>query len=125
MTKREKIEQVLENLTESETIEMWNDYCELNRYDDRVIWYMGTVLEELNQMTFGDAMGSIDKDEFDLDDDYARNDDLYGWQSFCDIYDVVDDSELADYIEDFDESFGNWELEEIFEEEEEEEEEEE
>lgn len=122
--KKEEIMELLEGLNDSDILEMWNEYCDRNRYYDMRVEDIGFVLEELDALSFGDAMSRIDRDQFDLNDDYGRNHDLYGWQTFCDIYEVVDLGTLADYIIDNDEPFGNFEIEELLEEDEEDDDEE-
>lgn len=122
MTLNEKIMEVLQEMDDDAILEMWNEFQRDYRYEDEV-YTLGEVLDGfLNDLTFAEALEAIDKDEFNLSDDYAVNT-IYGWKTFCDIFEVVDLGDLADYIENEQETFNYPELEELFEEEEEEDEE--
>lgn len=121
-TINEMIIEFLETLSDEDTLEMWNEFQESYRYEDRV-YLIDEVLEcFLNDLSFKEALECIDKDEFDTDDLYAV-DTIYGWKTFNDIFDVVDLGDLADYIENEREDFGYCELEAILEEEDDEEDE--
>lgn len=122
MSINERIIEFLETMDEEDIREMWNEYQRDYRYEDEV--YTVSEVEDafLGDLTFREALEAIDKDEFDLDDDYAVNT-IYGWKTFCDIFEVVDLGDLADYIENEREDFDYPELEEILEEADEEDEE--
>ena len=119
MTKQDKILEVLETIEESELISMWNERCQAYRYDDEEIFDMYSLDEFFGSMNFSEALNQIDTDNFSLNDDYFYFS-IYGARSLTYIDDVVDLEELAEYIEDTEDTFGNSELEEIFEEDEEE-----
>lgn len=121
MTLNEKIMEVLQAMDDETTLEAWNEFQRAYNYDEE-IFPLSEVCEcFLNDLTFAEALEAIDKDEFDLSDDYAVNT-IYGWKTFCDIFEVVDLGELANYIENEQETFNYPELEELFEEMEEDEE---
>lgn len=123
MERIEKIMEVLQSMDDETTREMWNEYQQAYRYEDEV--YTVAEVEDafLGDLTFREALEAIDKDEFDLDDEYAVNT-IYGWKTFNDLFDVVDLGDLAKYIDEEGETFNYPELEEIFEEGEEDEEDE-
>lgn len=123
MTRYERILEVLQGLGEDETVEMWNEYVERNNYEDR-IYYMSEVDEVVfcyRKMTLGEVQWLYDND-FNPEDEYFTYDG-YDIDTFSDIYEIADDSTLADYIDENEEDFGNSDLMDIFEEDEEEDEE--
>lgn len=109
---------------DNELVEMWNDYCGANCYDDDHIYHM----YELNDLFYDrgatellDALG----DNFRHRDEYFKWG-IYGLESFNDLYDKIDNyslSDLADYLIDHKKDYGVVELRELFEELENEEEE--
>ena len=125
MTKRERIEEVISNLYDYEIIEMWNEYCDNNGYyDDKVF-----AMSEVDDVVFYDKDLSLETVQWLQDNDFDPTDDYFAYdgydiETFCDIYDKVNEGELADYIEDNDDPLGNDEIEEILEEEDEDEDEE-
>ena len=123
MERIDAIIEFLETLDDEETRDMWNEFQRAYRYEDEVFTVAEVENDFLGDLTFREALEAIDKDEFDLDDDWAVNT-IYGWKTFSDLFDVVDLGELARYIENEEEFFGYPELEELFEEEDEEDEEE-
>lgn len=118
MTKQERIIEILETIDESELISMWNERCEEYRYDDEEIFDMYSLDDFFGGMNFAEALNHIDIDNFSLNDDYFYFS-IYGARSLTYIDDVIDLEELADYIEDTENTFGNSELEELFEDDEE------
>lgn len=123
MTRYERILEVLQGLGEDDTIEMWNEYQERNNYEDR-IYYMS----EVDEVVFCDRKMTLEEVQWLYDNNFYPEDeyftyDGYDIKTFSDIYEIADDSTLADYIDDNEEDFGNSDLMDIFEEEEEEEEE--
>lgn len=122
MERYERIMEVLQEMDDEEILEMWNEYQRDYRYEEE-IYSVDEVCEcFLNDLRFAEALEAIDRDEFDLSDDYAVNT-IYGWKTFSDLYDVVDLGDLAGYIDNEEENFNYPELEEIFEEDDEEDEE--
>lgn len=117
--KNERIMEVLEELGDEDTREMWNQYCdERADYEEKVLLF-AEMVDELSDLNFLEAIQHIDMGEFNTNDDYAQET-IYGWRTFSDLFDVVDLGVLADYIEESEEDFGNWDLQEILEEEDEE-----
>lgn len=120
MERIEKIMEVLQSMDDETTREMWNEFQQAYRYEDEVYTLDEVIDGFLNDLSFREALEAIDKDEFDLNDDYAVST-IYGWKTFCDIFEVVDLGDLAKYIDEEGETFNYPELEEIFEEDEEDE----
>ncbi len=123
---RERVEEIVSLWSEGTAIENWNEYCEDNNYyDDRIEF---NFVDELlcgctRPSEVLDAIG----DGYNMNDSYAVFD-IYGLKSF----NYLDDSEspydvstLVDYIIENEECFGDYDLEELFEEEIDEEEDEE
>lgn len=101
----EELKELLENLTDSELVEVWNEYCDNNRcYDDK-IEYMDDFdcLMEGNSPT--KILESVAKD-FSTYDDYFKFG-IYGCKSFGDPSDYIYFDDLANYILDNDEDFDN------------------
>lgn len=123
MTRKERIEEVLNGLSTEDIVSAWNEYQQANNYEDELI-PMYELDDYFCGCTVTEFLGKIDMDEFDLNDDYFRYT-IYGIASVSDVFDVIYIDELAQYMDDNEEYFDVYEIEEIFEEEEEEEEEEE
>lgn len=125
MTKEERIQQIIDTLDESTIVMMWNERCDAYRYDDDRIYSMSEIDDIFGKMWASDFLDKFGRD-FDGSDDYFK-DGVWGLESFNDIYDVVDDDELIEYIINEDEDFesdGVDGIREILDEEDEEEEEE-
>lgn len=123
--KKEEIMELLEGLSDSDTLDMWNEYCENNGYYGDMVHYMSEFDDYFAGTMTLSALQEIFRQDFDPFCDYFRMDCGSIEECFDDIFEVVDLGTLADYIIDNDESFGNWEIEELLEEDEEEDEEEE
>ena len=121
--KREALQNIIDMLDESDIISMWNERCDNTCYDDEYIYSMGDFDELMNGKSPSDIVDALDSN-FDLGDDYIRFT-IWGVESFSDIYDIVDDGELIDYMLENDEDFYNSDIREVLEEEDEDEEDEE
>lgn len=102
------IERVVEEFTTEQSIEAWNNYCERNSYEEIIYNLSDDTIDEL----FADKTPSElirMREIVDLDDDYFyfHLGELY---TTNDIYDVVDDSEIADYVIDYDDDCEDSEL---------------
>ena len=115
LTKEEKLEAVLNTVDDVDVINWWNDCCS----DDDTIHYM----DELDYYCRNwSATEIIDNTEdFHTNDDYFVEN-IYGLESFSDIYDIVDNTELINYMIDNDEDFGSEDVREILDEDDDEEE---
>lgn len=113
--KRENLQNIIDNLDETEIITMWNYICA----DSDVIYYMdeldGFFHDKKHCNCATDIIDSLD-DNFSTSDYYFA-DGEWGIKSFDDIYDIVDDDELINYMLDSDEDFGNDDIRDILDEE--------
>lgn len=96
----EEINNIVEEFTTEQTIEAWNNYCNRNYYEETIDYLSDETIDEL----FADKtpselirMGS----DVDLDNKYFYFH-LGELNTTDDIYDIVDDSEIVDYIIDND-----------------------
>lgn len=112
--KIEELKELLENLTENELVDVWNEYCDINSYYDDKICYMDWLDEDLQNKTPTQIIDMIDND-FSLRDNYYKYT-IYGIESFDDASDVVYFDDLANYILDNDEDFDNDEIREFLDE---------
>lgn len=117
--KREKLQEIIDNLDETVIITMWNDICA----DSDIIYYMDELDGFFNKRGYKSATSIIDSldDDFSTED-YYFSDGNWGIKSYDDIYDVVDDDDLIDYMLEVDEDFGNDDIRDILDEETDEEE---
>lgn len=104
MTRQEFIEDALCNtVNDADILELWNMYCDDNRYDDDHIYDMC----EFDCMAEGysptDLVNNLD--DFDVNDDYFVIG-IYGFKSFDDIYEIVSNDDLARWIDDNDDDNG-------------------
>ena len=105
----EEINRVVEEFTTEQSIEAWNNRCEKMRYYEDYIYTLSdeVIDEELYNKTPSELirMGR----DINLNDDYYyyHLDEL---RTTNDIYDIVDDSEIADYVIDYDDDCGDSEL---------------
>lgn len=110
----EEINNVVESLTEEQLIEAWNNYCDENHYEE-VICYLSDY--EINDLFSNKTPAELIRMGKDVDLDskyfYFHLGELY---TTNDIYDVVDDSEIADYVIDYDDDCGDSELRELLDE---------
>lgn len=113
--KREKLQAIIDNADDNDIITWWNDHCDCDT--DR-IFYMDELdgfFVERGYKSATDIIDSLDSD-FSTSDYYFTEGD-YGIKSFDDIYDVVDDDDLIDYMLEIDEDFGNDDIRDILDEE--------
>lgn len=110
--KREKLQEIIDNLDETDVIEMWNEACP----SDRDIHYMDELDEHFKHASPTNIVDSL-VDGFSTSDYYFAEGDYGDLESFDDIYDVVDDCIIIDYMLDMDEDFGNDDIRNILDEE--------
>lgn len=123
MTKEERLQSIIDTMDEWNIIQMWNDRCDsYSDFEDR-IYYMTEIDDIFGKMWASEFLDKFDRD-FDGTDEFFR-DGIRGLESFSDIYDVVDNGELIEYIIDEDEDFGDDRIREVLDSEDEEDEEDE
>ena len=115
---KERVEEIVSSWRDSTAVENWNEYCENESYYDDRIEY--NDIDELlcNCTKPSEVLDKISSD-YDMQDDYAVFT-IYGLESFNYLEDSsspYDISTMVDYIIENQECFGDYDLEELFEEE--------
>jgi len=114
MTKlEEKIYDLLNDLTDSALVDMWNNYCEKNSYSEDYIYRMYDFDEYYKDTEPHQIASDIQGDSFDIDDQYFVVG-IHGTKSYqygLDAISAIDD--LIGYIIDSRECFGNRDIEEV------------
>ena len=110
----EEINNVVESFTEEQSIEAWNNYCERNHYEEGICYLSD---DEINDLFSNKTPAELIRmgEDIDLDNKYFYFH-LGELNTTDDIYDVVDDSEIVDYIIDYDDDCGDSELRELLDE---------
>ena len=123
MTKEERLQNIIDNMEDAELISAWNERCDSYSYDEDHIYYMSEIDELFYDVKVSEFLSNL-ADDFRVGDDYFK-DGVWGIESFDDIYDVINDDDLIEYIINEGDDLGNDDIREILDEEDEEEEEEE
>lgn len=112
--KIKELKELLENLTDSELVDVWNEYCDNNRYYDDKINYMDWLDDDLQSKTPTQIIDMIDED-FNTNDKYYKYT-IWGIESFSDINDYIYFDVLANYILDNKDALYNDEIREFLDE---------
>jgi len=118
--KRDIVEGAVDNLSEWELLDIWNDYCDDNNYYDDRVYYVSDLDELCYGMKATDIIsryGELDGFEYFTDGVYVEGSN--------DLLDLIDYGALIDYIIDNEKDFDNSDIADALEEIEEEEDEEE
>ena len=110
----ETIIEKIESFTEEQLIEAWNNYCDKNHYEERIFYLSDDEINDwFSDLTPAELirMGS----NVDLDNKYFYFH-LGELNTTDDIDDVVDESEIVDYVIDYDDDCGDFELRELLDE---------
>ena len=110
----EEINNVVESFTEEQLIEAWNNYCERNYYEETIESLSDEIIDELYAYKTPSELIRMGKD-VDLDNKYFYFH-LGELNITDDIYDVVDNSEIADYVINYNDDCGDYELRELLDE---------
>lgn len=104
----EDINRVVKEFTTEQSIEAWNDYCARNSYEETIEFLSD---DEINDLFSNKTPSELIRmgEDVDLDDSYFYFH-LGELNTTSDIYDVVDDSEIADYVINYDDDCGDSEL---------------
>ena len=76
-----KVREAIEDLSESEQVELWNERCEDYNYMDDYI-YNNDPDELMCGQKPSDILSAVDMDSYSLNDDWAYGGSIYGWRSF-------------------------------------------
>lgn len=112
----EEINNIVEEFTTEQSIEAWNNYCDRNYYEETINYLSDEIIDELE--LFADKTPSElirMGEDVNLDNKYFYFH-LGELNTTDDIYDVIDDSEIVDYIIDYDDDCGDSELRELLDE---------
>lgn len=120
MSKKEKIIDIIREMDTDDVVEIHNEYCEKNKYDEYKVY----PIEFFNE--YGEGMTPLEiaqcaRDGLDPNDDYFYYT-IYGLRSFSYIdeaEDVIDVGGIAEYIVDNEDPLGNDEIKEALAEEDE------
>ena len=105
----------IDNMSDSEMIDLWNEYCNDNGYyDDRI--------EHFNEGVFNDLMSGktpyeiyqiIDNSDISFFDDYCRYNG-YELNTFSDIYDSIDTGDLVEWVIEEENDLCNFDINELY-----------
>lgn len=120
MNKKEKIVEVLEEMSTAELIDVYNEYAEDNRYEQILDNDIDEILYGSSPMEVYNSLAS----DWNASDDYTMFNGYGMLESFSEyvLLDYIYIGEIADYIINSGNYFNNYELEEALEDEEEEDE---
>jgi hypothetical protein len=105
----------LDNWSNEEIIEAWNEYCDDNHYSNN-IYTMGMLGDIFQSGYFVDNLDKFY--HFDKNDRYFTFDDSTGlWNTISSIWEIVIIDDLATYIYDSKKAFGDDDIENILREE--------
>ena len=105
----------LNNMSDDTLVDLYNEWCEQNRYyEDKIypMYELDDYIGDLSQYTLGDLFGRFQMDDFNFDHDYFR-DTIYGIESTDYPECLIDKDELVRYILKYEDCLGNKDVEEI------------
>lgn len=109
-----RIREAVEDFKENELVELWNNYCDENYYEER-IYYLSD--DEINDFFSNDTPAELIRigKDVDLDNKYFYFH-LGKLNTTDNVFDAVEIDELVDYIIDNDDDCGDYELRELLDE---------
>ena len=89
----------INNMSDSELIDLWNEYCGDNSYyDDRIEYFDESVFNDLmSGKTPYEIYQIIDNSDISFFDDYCRYNG-YELNTFSDVYDSIDIDDLVEWV---------------------------
>jgi len=110
----EYVQEIIENEDDSNIIEMWNEYCDDIKYYDDHIFYMSELDELYGDMQLSEFLGKLD--DFNIQHDYFKEG-IYGLKSIAchELADHVDYRDLAEWLLENRATFGDSDLEDLYE----------
>ena len=100
--KRDIVEGAVDNLSENELLNIWDNYCDCNNYYDDKVYYVS----DLDELCYGMKPTEIISRYGDLDGFEYFKDGVYTEGSNS-LLDLIDYGALIDYIIDNEEDFDN------------------
>ena len=116
MTRNELIMEALEDMSRSDLVCVWNEYCDANSYYDDRIEFMDSIDDLLCGLSPSRIL-ELANGDFTVSDDYFRET-IWGLESFNHPEDHIDLDDLADYILENEDSLYSDDLSSLFESEE-------
>ena len=105
----------IDNMSDSEIIELWNEYCGDNGYyDDRIEYFDEGVFNDLmSGKTPYEIYQIIDNSDISFFDDYCHYDG-YELNTFSDVYDSIDIDDLVKWVIEEEKDLCNFEIDELY-----------
>ena len=103
------------NMSDSEMIDLWNEYCGDNGYyDDRIEYFDEGVFNDLmSGKTPYEIYQIIDNSEISFFDDYCHYDG-YELNTFSDVYDSIDIDGLVKWVIEEEKDLCNFDIDELY-----------
>jgi hypothetical protein len=105
----------IDNMSDSEMIDLWNEYCGDNGYYyDRIEYFDEGVFNDLMAgKTPYEIYQIIDNNDISFFDDYCRYDG-YELNTFSDVYDSIDINDLVEWIIEEEKDLCNFDIDELY-----------
>ena len=105
----------INNMSDSEMIDLWNEYCGDNGYYDNRIEYFdeGVFNDLMSGKTPYEIYQIIDNSDISFFDDYCRYDG-YELNTFSDIYDSIDIDDLVKWVIEEEKDLCNFDIDELY-----------
>ena len=105
----------INNMSDSEMIDLWNEYCGDNGYyDDRIEYFDESVFNDLmSGKTPYEIYQIIDNSDISFFNDYCRYDG-YELNTFSDIYDSIDIDDLVKWVIEEENDLCNFDIDELY-----------
>ena len=110
----ENIREIIEDFEEERLVELWNEFCNENYYEEVICYLSEDEIDNLFKNNTPAELIRMGKD-VDLDNKYFYFH-LCELNTTDNVFDVVDIDELVDYIIDYDDDCGDSELRELLDE---------
>ena len=105
----------IDNMSDSEIIDLWNEYCGENGYYDNRIEYFdeGVFNDLMSGKTPYEIYQIIDNSDISFFDDYCHYDG-YELNTFSDIYDSIDIDDLVKWVIEEEKDLCNFDIDELY-----------
>ena len=105
----------IDNMSDSEMIELWNEYCGDNGYyDDRIEYFDEGVFNDLmSGKTPYEIYQIIDNSDISFFDDYCHYDG-YELNTFSNVHDSIDVDDLVKWVIEEEKDLCNFEIDELY-----------
>ena len=110
----ERLDDILNGLPEWEIVDVWNNYCESNRYTDEIIM-PNDIDDILSGLKPSEVLNAIDLEEYSVNDEFIKET-IYGIKSFNYAVDHIDFDDLKEYIFENLDDLGNSDIEDLIDE---------